>query len=64
MGWITKGFTDEPVCYTPNGEHITHMEEVDGMLWVVTPSQVYKMVVSDKGAQLLEVHRFMQPGRA
>ena len=59
MGWI------EVECKTPNGQNVLHIEHVDDeTVFVVTRSQLYRLLMDNEGARLLPVHQFMSPGHA
>lgn len=58
MGWL------EVECRTPNGEPVLEMHTVDDEVYVVTESQLYKMLADEAGIRLLPIHQFMSPGHA
>ena len=54
----------EHQCQTPNGEEVLSIHDIDGDVFVVTSSQVYRMLYDEVSVRLLPVHQFMQPGHA
>ena len=58
VDYVTTG--DEDVCHTPNGEDVLDMRRVGDDLYIVTESEIYRLVIGEERMRLMPIHQFVQ----
>lgn len=58
------GRVEELECRTPNGEEILAIHELPDDVYVVTRSQLYKLILLDTSLTMKPIHVFVPAGHA